>query len=374
MVFGSVGPVFIFHQKKNYMIKYFFKPRLTGLGSFSVKNIYQNTFSMTTHCTPRYTFLLHTGCSGPLDPGLIKVWKLLVLCTFTVLLQSGPAVSVCVCVCEWVSESVWMWVLCFCHCHSHTRLQHCCKIQVPTPVCSHIPVHLTLCLAGTNLYFLIVYPSCKLGAGHYKYSFASAVPYHNWSRWPKDSLFRGPCNLVFEELGQELLKRKLTMVGTSLSSHPNCWLQRTGLSTLPSLCTRLTRPWYPMCQRKARMWYSWVHCTGMGESVARSIKNQRSSWIIMPQKEGWTTWTSWWLPTAAKGGPYAGHWWYSLTCWTSQRTTPEPRVEQPLSWGTGKGTGETSNPEKTTCSENPSLCSHHEEDSGGECWCPIHPT
>src|SRR4029434_2373783 len=58
----------------------------------------------------------------------------------------------------------------------------------------------------------------------------------------------------------------------------------------------------------------------MGESVAWSIRNQRSSWIIMPQKEGWTTWTSWCLPTASKGGPYAGHWRFSLTYWTSRRT------------------------------------------------------
>ena len=78
----------------------------------------------------------------------------------------------------------------------------------------------------------------------------------------------------------------------------------------------------PTRQRKARMWYSWVHCTGIEESVARSIKNQRASWIMMSRKEGWTTWTSWWLPTAAKGGPYTGHWWYSLTYWTSQRTMP----------------------------------------------------
>ena len=36
-------------------------------------------------------------------------------------------------------------------------------------------------------------------------------------------------------------------------------------------------------------------------------------------------------------------------------------------------TGETLNPEKTTCSKNLSLCSHREEDSGGQCWCPIQP-
>lgn len=59
----------------------------------------------------------------------------------------------------------------------------------------------------------------------------------------------------------------------------------------------------------------------------------------------------------------------------------EPRVEQtevpektPLSWETGKGAGKTSNPEKITCSKTPSLCSHHKEDSGGECRCAIHST
>lgn len=76
MVFGSVGPVFTFYQKKNHMIHISFKLRLTGLGTFSVKNIYLNTFSMTTHCTPPYTFI-HVG------GGVLKVWKLKVLCTFT---------------------------------------------------------------------------------------------------------------------------------------------------------------------------------------------------------------------------------------------------------------------------------------------------
>ena len=116
-------------------------------------------------------------------------------------------------------------------------------------------------------------------------------------------------------------------------------------------------------------------------------QNQRSSWIMMSTKEGWTAWTCWWLPTAPKGGPYTGHWWHSLTYWTSQHTMP---LSSGWHWtqsetkgssrgdtssrGTGKGTGKNSNPEKTTCSKNPSLCNNHEEDSGGECWCLIHPT
>jgi len=52
------------------MIHYFSKLRLIGLGSFNVKNIYQNTFSMKTHYTPPHThthmFMLR----------LTKVWKL----------------------------------------------------------------------------------------------------------------------------------------------------------------------------------------------------------------------------------------------------------------------------------------------------------
>jgi hypothetical protein len=30
--------------------------------------------------------------------------------------------------------------------------------------------------------------------------------------------------------------------------------------------------------------------------------------------------------------------------------------------------------EEATYPKNPSFCSHREEDSGGECWCPIRPT
>src|SRR4029434_8798963 len=45
LVFGCVGPVFIFYPNKNNMINYFFKLRLIGFGSFSAKNIYQTKFS-----------------------------------------------------------------------------------------------------------------------------------------------------------------------------------------------------------------------------------------------------------------------------------------------------------------------------------------
>ncbi len=68
MVFGSVGPVFTFCQKKNDTINNFFKLRLIGLGSFYVKNIYQNKLSMTTHCTPHtHTYITYRvfGSAGP---------------------------------------------------------------------------------------------------------------------------------------------------------------------------------------------------------------------------------------------------------------------------------------------------------------------
>lgn len=38
LVFGSVAPIFNFYIKKSDTINYFFKLRLSGLGSFSVKN------------------------------------------------------------------------------------------------------------------------------------------------------------------------------------------------------------------------------------------------------------------------------------------------------------------------------------------------
>ena len=37
-------------------------------------------------------------------------------------------------------------------------------------------------------------PAANWGKGHNKYSFASVVPYHNWSRWPKDALLRRLCD------------------------------------------------------------------------------------------------------------------------------------------------------------------------------------
>ena len=100
MVFGSVGPVFIFYPNKNNMIHYFFKLRLIGFGSFSAKNIYQTKFSLTAHRNPPPTHLYYiqgvrvhwTRANKSVEivgPVYLK----------SVLLLSGSAVSVCVCVC-----------------------------------------------------------------------------------------------------------------------------------------------------------------------------------------------------------------------------------------------------------------------------------
>ncbi|KAK6325065.1 hypothetical protein J4Q44_G00044070 [Coregonus suidteri] len=39
-----------------------------------------------------------------------------------------------------------------------------------------------------------------------------------------------------------------------------------------------------------------------------------------------------------------------------------------------RGAGKHHCPEEATYPKDPSFCSHREEDSGGGCWCPIHPT
>ena len=52
MLFRCVGLVFIFYWKKKIYKWLFFKLRLIGLGSFSVRNLYQNTFDMTTDWAP----------------------------------------------------------------------------------------------------------------------------------------------------------------------------------------------------------------------------------------------------------------------------------------------------------------------------------
>jgi len=88
IVFWSVGPIFnFFFKRKNYTIIF--------LNSDSL--VLAHTFSMTTHCTPLHMVL----CSGPLDPGLIKVWKLLVLCSFTLSSSCMDLLLVCVCSFKW---------------------------------------------------------------------------------------------------------------------------------------------------------------------------------------------------------------------------------------------------------------------------------
>lgn len=84
------------------------------LAHSSVKNVWNNTFSMTSHSTSPYIFALHTWCSGPLDTRVIKVWR----CWFSSLCPppTMPAVSVGV------------WCFYFCSYYSRTRL-HCCYIS-----------------------------------------------------------------------------------------------------------------------------------------------------------------------------------------------------------------------------------------------------
>ncbi len=72
MVFGSVGPVFTFCQKKIDTINFCFKLRLIGFASFYVKNIYQNKLSMTTHCTPQHTHTYITYRFRYAGPGANK--------------------------------------------------------------------------------------------------------------------------------------------------------------------------------------------------------------------------------------------------------------------------------------------------------------
>ena len=104
MVFGSVGPVLIFQQNKNNRIHNFFKLRLIGLGSFSAKNIYQTTFSSTAHRNPPLHIYITYMVFGSTGPGANKIVGPVYL--QSVLLMSGPAVSVCVCVCVCVSVCV----------------------------------------------------------------------------------------------------------------------------------------------------------------------------------------------------------------------------------------------------------------------------
>ncbi len=81
---------------------------------------------------------------------------------FLLLLKPGPDVCVCVLGYKWVHLCVsFVFLLLVLH-KVATLLQ---PFQVPTAVSSHIPAHFTLYL-HKPLYFLTLYLSCKLGAGH----------------------------------------------------------------------------------------------------------------------------------------------------------------------------------------------------------------
>ena len=72
MVFGSVGPVFSFYLKKKETINYFFNLKFIGFGSFSVKNINLNTFSMTAYCRPPLRIYITYKVFGSTGPGANK--------------------------------------------------------------------------------------------------------------------------------------------------------------------------------------------------------------------------------------------------------------------------------------------------------------
>lgn len=113
------------------------------------------------------------------------------------------------------------------------------------------------------------------------------------------------------------------------------------------------------------MWYSWVRCIGR----LCSPKTRTHHGLYCHQ--------SWWLATAAKGKPFAGHLWY-FSSLTSQSTmlwhldSVKPRLDHGKApEETGKSLVRTSNPEKTAYPKNPSFCSLCEKDSAGGCWCPF---
>src|SRR4029434_9124135 len=109
MVFGSVGPVFIFYPNKNNMIHYFFKLRLIGFGSFSAKNIYQTKFSLTAHRNPPLHIYITYRVFRSTGPGANKSLEIVgPVYLKSVLLLSGSAVSVCVCVCVYMNMCVYV--------------------------------------------------------------------------------------------------------------------------------------------------------------------------------------------------------------------------------------------------------------------------
>ena len=120
----------------------------------------------------------------------------------------------------------------------------------------------------------------------------------------------------------------------------------------------------PARQRKARMWYSCVHCTGLenlwlGASKPEIIRDYDVTEGVVDNMDRLVT------DYSCKRRTQHCHWWYSLTYWKSLRITPfssgwhwsQSGTEgssrgDASSQGTEKDTGGTSNPEKTTCSKS----------------------
>src|SRR4029434_10420095 len=132
MVFGSVGPVFIFYPNKNNMIHYFFKLRLIGFGSFSAKNNYQTKFSLTAHRNPPPTHLYYiqgvrvhwtranksVEIVGPVYMCMfVCILRLVYVCVYVSVFVCVIAIKcvclcvcVCVCVCTCVCVCVCVWL------------------------------------------------------------------------------------------------------------------------------------------------------------------------------------------------------------------------------------------------------------------------
>ncbi len=100
VVFGSVGPVSSFQQKKTDIWNHSFNLRLTGLGSFSVKNRLNDTFSVTAHCThPQHIYITYMvlGSTGPEGNNSVEIVGAVYLQFFTIaktqFLKLGPCLS-----------------------------------------------------------------------------------------------------------------------------------------------------------------------------------------------------------------------------------------------------------------------------------------
>lgn len=129
MVFGSVRPVFRFHQKK-----------------YETKNMFP---SWHTWNSVKHSFNDHLLCTLPWIYITLRVlqkgWKVNVLFIFTL-----------------CSFSLGLLIV-FSAPPAPTQSCNIIENVPPSVICSYIPVHLTLSYVGTKLSGLIPYPTCKLG-------------------------------------------------------------------------------------------------------------------------------------------------------------------------------------------------------------------